>query len=270
VTIRVNDRRLVDAEMLALGVEGEKRADVFRLIDRRDKMKPEEWERYAGEIGLDGGQINRLTEMLSDPNLWQKSAELLRFFTALDALGARAYVCYDPAIVRGLDYYTGVVFEAADRRQPGRAILGGGRYDNLVKDVGGQPVAATGFAMGDVMVSVVLKERGLLPEKAPNPAQVLVTVFDESRLADSLRLGNTLRRAGIPAATYPEPVKMQKQLKYADKLGIRWVVIAGPDEIEQEKVTIKDLAAGEQVTIPEVELGAWVKAKLAAPLAQPG
>ncbi len=95
-----------------------------------------------------------------------ESASLQRFFTIIQALGVAEYVRYDPRIIRGLDYYTGTVFEAWDQDGEFRAILGGGRYDNLVSDVGGEPLPATGFAMGDLVASLVLKKFGCIPESS--------------------------------------------------------------------------------------------------------
>jgi histidyl-tRNA synthetase len=256
VCIFVNDRRLMDREMAGLGVPAEKRGEVFRLIDKRDKLSAQAWADYAHEMGLTDEQLQKLIALLEDKEAWQRSPELVRFFQAIDALGVRDYVRYETGVIRGLQYYTGTVFEAFEITGQGRAVFGGGRYDNLVGDVGGQPVSAVGFAMGDVMLSIVLKDHGLLPELAVNPARVLVTVFDESRLANSLRLTTQLRAAGIPAASYPEAAKLQKQMKYADRVGFRCVVLAGPDEEARGEVTVKDLKTGEQVTVPAVDVAA--------------
>src|SRR5512147_2133953 len=104
--------------------------------------------------------------------------------------------------MRGLLYYTSTVFEAFDLSgSVRRAILGGGRYDNLLEDVGGEPLPATGFAMGDVVIGIILKEAGLLPEFNPTPAPVLVTVFDQSLMMKSLALACELRNAGINTIT---------------------------------------------------------------------
>ena len=186
--------------------------------------------------------------MLSDPNLWQHSEAFKRFFTAVESLGAAEYVQFDPHIIRGLDYYTGTVFEAKDL-DGGRSLLGGGRYDNLVSDVGGDPLAAVGFAMGDVMATLVLQKYGRIPAYVPVSAAVLVTVFDESLLNGSLKLAAELRQTGIQVMCYPEAAKLPKQLKFADRMGIRYAVIMGPDEAASGIVTLKDLAARTQTTV---------------------
>jgi len=265
VVIQVNDRRLMDAQVQALDAPAEKRGEIFHLIDRRDKLRPEDWEAYALESGLTREQLEQLKGMLEDPELWRKSPELCRFFAALDALGVRDYVQFAAGVIRGLDYYTGTVFEAREREEGGRAILGGGRYDNLVSDVGGQPVNAVGYAMGDVMLSLVLKKYGLMPTGAPSPAPVLVTVFDESRVVNALAMATRLREAGLNVTSFNEAVKLPKQLKYADKIGARIVVLAGPDEEAAGQVTVKDLARHEQVTVARDALVETVQQMLATP-----
>ncbi|HEX2980320.1 MAG TPA: histidine--tRNA ligase, partial [Anaerolineaceae bacterium] len=263
VALLVNNRRLMDSVLADLGIRPEQRVSVFRLIDRRDKLSPTAWEEYALEIGLTTEQLQGLRGVLADPDLWQRSPEFRRFIAAVERLGVRDFVRFEPQIIRGLDYYTGTVFEAKEIDAGGRSILGGGRYDNLVEDVGGEPVSAVGFAMGDVMIGVLLREYGLVKSEAVSPAQVLVTVFDDSRLLNSYELAANLRAAGIRAAAYPEPVKLPKQLKYADRMGIRFVVIAGPDEEEQGLVTVKDLGERTQSTSPREQLAEKLRQILA-------
>src|SRR5215204_2158745 len=176
--IYVNNRRLMEAQFNALEIPVEKRMDVSGLIDRRTKMESAKWDAYALEIGLTQTQLDGLKTILGNYDLWKQSDELTRTFAALDALGVREYVKFDPNIMRGLLYYTGTVFEAFDTSGSlKRAILGGGRYDNLLADVGGQPLPGVGFAMGDMVIGIFVQEAGLLPEFQSTPAQVLVTVF---------------------------------------------------------------------------------------------
>jgi histidyl-tRNA synthetase len=249
--IFVNNRRLMDARFEALGIPPAMRLAVSNLVDRRNKMTAENWEAYALEQGLSRQQLNGLKSLLADKDLWKTWDELVRLFAALEALGVSEYVEFDPNIVRGLLYYTGTVFEAFDLSGGvRRAILGGGRYDNLLADVGGDPLAGVGFAMGDVVIGIVLEENGLLPPFIPTPAPVLVTVFDETRWLDSLRLAAQLRQAGLNVTCYPEPAKLPKQFKFGDKMGMRVVVVCGPDEAAAGQVTVKDLQSGTQTQVP--------------------
>jgi histidyl-tRNA synthetase len=254
-TIFVNNRRLMDAQFDALGVPSEQRMTVSGMVDRRPKMSPEAWDAYVLENGLTQSQLDGLKKVLANYDLWQESDELVRLFKALDALGVREYVKFDPNIMRGLLYYTGTVFEAFDLSgSVRRAILGGGRYDNLLADVGGDPLSGVGFAMGDVVMGIILQEKGLIPPFVPSPAPVLVTVFDESLWMNSFALTAELRAAGVNVLAYPEPAKLPKQFKFADRMGIRVVTVIGPDEAETGKVTVKNLANGTQETVERSEV----------------
>jgi histidyl-tRNA synthetase len=258
--ILVNDRRLTNSKFEALGIPAERRVDALGLIDRRTKMESDKWDAYALEIGLSASQLDALKQVLADPDLWKTSPELTRLFAALDALGVREFVKYDPNVTRGLLYYTGTVFEAFDvSGSVRRAILGGGRYDNLLADVGGQPLPATGFAMGDVVVGIILQEAGLVPEFQPSPAQVLVTVFDESLWMQSFGIATELRKAGLKVMVYPEPAKLPKQFKFADKMKMKVALVLGPEEAEQGVVVVKDLSNGEQASVKRETLVDSVK-----------
>jgi histidyl-tRNA synthetase len=265
-TIYVNNRRLMDAQFDALGVPPEKRMDVSNAVDRRGKMEAAKWDEYVLEIGLSQAQLEGLKQILGDYELWQKSDELVRLFKALEALGVKDYVKFDPNIMRGLLYYTGTVFEAFDvSGSVRRAILGGGRYDNLLRDVGGDPLSGVGFAMGDVVIGIILKEKGLIPPFIPTPAPVLVTVFDESLWLDSLALAAELRAAGLKVTSYPEPVKLPRQFKFADRMGARAILVLGPDEAAAGKVTVKNLKNGTQETVDRGEVEKVVRRILESP-----
>jgi histidyl-tRNA synthetase len=249
-SIFVNNRRLMDSEFDALNIPAEKRLDVSNLVDRRSKMEVKKWDEYALELGLMQAQLDGLKDILGNFDLWKKSDELTRLFSALEALGVSEYVKFDPNIMRGLLYYTGTVFEAFETSgSVKRAILGGGRYDNLLADVGGQPLSGVGFAMGDVVMGIVLQENGLLPEFIPSPAPVFVTIFDASLQRESFAFASELRRGGLNVLCYPEPAKLQKQFKFADKMKARVAVTLGPDEVAQNRVAVKNLANGEQSVV---------------------
>jgi len=249
-TIYVNNRRLMDAQFDSLGVPAEKRMDVSNAVDRRTKMEPAKWDAYVLELGFSQGQLDGLKQVLGDYELWQKSDELVRLFKALEALGVKDYVKFDPNIMRGLLYYTGTVFEAFDvSGSVRRAILGGGRYDNLLRDVGGDPLSGVGFAMGDVVIGIILQEKGLIPPFVPAPAPVLVTVFDESLWMNAYSLAADLRAAGLNVTTYPEPAKLPKQFKFGDRMGMQVVIVIGPDEAAAGKATVKGLKNGVQETV---------------------
>ena len=248
--IHMSNRRLMDSQFDALDITTEKRLDVANLVDRRAKMDSEKWDANALDLGLTQPQLDGLKDMLGNYDLWKQSDELNRTFAALEAMGTKDYVKFDPNIMRGLLYYTGTVFEAYDTSGSlKRAILGGGRYDNLLEEVGGQPLPGVGFAMGDVVIGIILQEAGLLPEFAPTPAQILVTVFDEKLTPKSYKLAAELRGAGMAVIVYPEVAKLQKQFKFADRMKVKVVLVLGPDEAEKGLVVVKNLLNGEQVPV---------------------
>ncbi|GAB4399558.1 MAG: histidine--tRNA ligase [Anaerolineales bacterium] len=251
VVILVNNRRLVDAQFEKLDITIENRPSALRLIDRREKMSLEKWRAYAAEtVGLSAEQTAGIEAMMQNEDLWQESDEMQRFFAAANALGVGEYLRFAPYIARGLDYYTGTVFEARDPNGEFRAILGGGRYDNLVAAVGGEPLSGVGFAMGDMVISLVLEKFGHLPDpQRLLVSPVLVTVFEESLLLESLRLSSELRAAGLNVVCYEQATKLQKQLKYAERIGARVVVLLGPDELANGKVAIKNLAERTQILV---------------------
>jgi histidyl-tRNA synthetase len=251
VIIQVNDRLLLDSELAELGLPADARREILRWIDRRDKMKATEWEGYGREIGVSDAQLTAIRQMLENNELWKKSSELVRVFEALKVMEVAEYIRYNPAVIRGLDYYTGIVWEAFDvSGEVPRAIMGGGRYNNLLEDVGGEPLPATGFAMGDVVIGLVLEGKGLIPKDLGNsPAAILVTVFDEARWMTSLEFAAELRSVGLKVMCYPSAAKLPKQFKYADRMGVSTVVVIGPDEVAKGQVTIKTLASGDQQTV---------------------
>lgn len=263
VEIAVNDRQLVDIELSKIGIETDLKPVIIRLVDRRDKMPAADWEEFALESGLTNEQLAGLKAMLANTELWKTSEKMIRFFNALTWLGADGYVRFDPQIIRGLDYYTGIVFEARDRDEEGRAILGGGHYGNLVGDVGGDPLPGVGFAMGDVMAKIILEKYGCVPDLDVSPLQVLVTVFDDEGMKVSFALARKLRNEGIRAASYVEPAKLPRQLKYGDRMGARFAIIVGPDEAAQGLAIIKDLHKREQVTVAQDVLVMKLREKLA-------
>lgn len=251
--ILVNNRQLMQAELETLGIAGALRSEVFGLIDRRDKLSAEAWQTRGKELGLDAAQLLGVEKLLANAALWQKSESLQRFFRAVEAQGVAEYVRYAPHIIRGLDYYTGTVLEAWDTAGEFRAIFGGGRYNDLVNAVGGEPLPAVGFAVGNVVISLLLQALGHAPDLSGR-APIYVTVFDEAGLADALALGAELRQAGLRVTSHLQADKLQKQFKQADRSGAKLVLVQGPDELAQGVVSVKDLRNGEQHSVPRAGL----------------
>ena len=189
--------------------------DFFQIIDKLERTPPEESEKKLGVIGFSLAAVNDFIQS------GKPTAELQSILDNLAARGLKDFVKIDYQVIRGLAYYTGVVFEAFDRKGEFRAIAGGGRYNNLVKLISGGKVdlPALGFGMGDVVLLEILKARGLLP-KFDSPMDVYVLIEDEALRPDSLKLIHELRAAGY-AVEYPlTPTKPDKQFKRAQELKV--------------------------------------------------
>lgn len=262
IRIKVNSRRLAEQKLREIGLLDEALSTAYHLIDRIEKLSPKEWSTYALTKGLSDQQVTGLKLLVQEPSSWKDSEELMTFFNAAEALGVDEYIEYDPSVIRGLDYYTGIVYEARDPKGEFRSVLGGGRYDDLVSAIGGEPVTATGFAMGDVVFSILLESYDLLPQLRPNPAQIFIPTFDEATKVETMRLAGELRAAGFRVEWYPEPAKLTKQFKYSDRQGIPLSIILGPDEIESNIVTVKQMKSGKQETIGREGLSQYLQETL--------
>jgi histidyl-tRNA synthetase len=189
--------------------------EFFQIIDKLERNSPEESDKKLAALGFSLATVNEFIEA------GKPTAELESILQNLAARGLKEFVKVDYKVIRGLAYYTGVVFEAFDRKGEFRAIAGGGRYNNLVKLISGGKVdlAALGFGMGDVVLLELLKARGLLP-KFDSPMDVFVTIEDEALRGISLKLVHDLRAAGF-AVEYPlVPTKADKQFKRAQELKV--------------------------------------------------
>ncbi len=175
------------------------------------------------------------------------------YFDQLEAMGLADFVRFDLSVVRGLGYYTGIVFELFDARGELRAIAGGGRYDNLLSAVGGVDLPALGFGMGDVVLRELLADRGLLPEVRSTVDAFLVAVTPEER-PTLLVLAHRLRDAGISVEYALRHQGVGKQFKTASALGARRTVVLGPEELAQGVAVVRDMESGEERRVALDEL----------------
>jgi len=263
VQIFLNHRNLMNEQLTKLGINSEQKKKLFKLIDRIDKLPSEVWNQLVLDLGLTNEQLANLKKVIDDKELWKESTYLVEVLGIVKTMGLEEYVQFNPRIIRGLDYYTGIVFEAWDVGGDGRAILGGGHYDNLVGDVGGDPLPGVGFAMGDVMIGILLQKYDCLKITQEARAEVLVTIFDDASINNSFDLLHILHDNRIPAVIYPQAAKLQKQLKYADRMDIKTVVLCGPTELETGSITIKSLDLGIQLSIPKEKMIEKIKTLIA-------
>lgn len=272
VRVRVSDRRLLAVllEEIGLGATGQGLA--FEALDKLGRSEYGPRRKALVDAGASEAAIAAL-ESLPAVRTWgdleerfpgaaQAGEPLRASLAALDAMGLGEFLDLDLTIVRGLAYYTGTVFELFDAQRSLRAVCGGGRYDNLLEQVGGVSLPALGFGMGDVVLGELLKERGLAP-LAPTGAQVfVVSVTAEDRPA-VFRLAHDLRDADFRVEYSLGNDKMGKQLKLADARRARFAVVLGPDERTRNAAVLKDLSGGSQREVSLTELPAVLKEELA-------
>lgn len=243
--VRLSDRRAWARALERMGVGPEHQA---AALDAVDKMEREPPEKTREKLAALTSQASAILEFAERGEPGEELAELLR------RLGKLAAFCrVDYRIVRGLAYYTGIVWEIHDARGELRAIAGGGRYDNLVALVGGVDLPALGFGMGDVVLTELLKDRGLLPAYRPR-LDAYVVVADESLRAVAWELIRGLREAGYAVDYALAPTKVAKQFQQAAALGARFAVVVGATEWQHGEVTLKNMETGreERVAAPAV------------------
>jgi histidyl-tRNA synthetase len=264
---RVSDRRLLTALLRVVGVEEDRLGAAFGIIDKIERLPEEKSaDLFRSQAGLDDGQIATLRGLLGVTGIEalaegfgghaEVAPELDRlrsYLETLEAMGLGDFVQIDLRIVRGLAYYTGIVFELFDRQGELRAICGGGRYDRLLELVGGEPLPAVGFGMGDVVLGELLADRGLVPEYARAVDYFVVPVTEEQR-GEALRLAHALRDRGHSVSYSLKGQGVGKQMKTASREGARTVLVLGPEELERGCVVARDMSNGEEREIALSEL----------------
>jgi histidyl-tRNA synthetase len=158
-------------------------------------------------------------------------------------------ISFDPTLARGLDYYTSIIFELRIPKYGNLSVGGGGRYDNLIEKISGRDLPAVGFSFGIDRLIEAMEKENLFENMKVNKSRALVTVFAKAYVNNSLATVSSLRDKNISTEIYLNEDKLDKQIKYADKKGIKYVIILGPDEVKKNEVTIKNLSSGRQSTI---------------------
>jgi histidyl-tRNA synthetase len=236
VRARVSDRRLLRAILASLGATDEQIPGIFGVVDKIERQPRDISREKLAALGLADAAIETLMSLMGDLALdeierqFANSADVMalagefrRFFDCLDGLGVLEWVTIDLKIVRGLAYYTGIVFELFDAKGELRAICGGGRYDTLLQSLGGVDLPALGFGMGDVVLAELLRDRGLMPSKAEGP-QVWVASETSTRERDVRRAATALRRGGVSVEYALRHQQIMKQVKAAKSAGASWVL----------------------------------------------
>ena len=271
VVARVSDRRLLNALLAHAGVREDQLPAAYAVIDKMEREPRASLDEKLAAAGLDAETRARVfhavarrspeqlhAEFGAVAELQEHFARFGRYFQYLEALGVIEWVQLDLSIVRGLAYYTGIVFELFDRKGEFRAICGGGRYDNLLKALGGVDLPALGFGMGDVVLGELLRARGLMPPAAP-AVDFWVAADADELLPVVMATATAVRRMGYSAEYALRPQQLARQLKAADAAGARRAVILRRDAVAAEggapAVTLKTLADGSEEQVP---LSRWL------------
>ncbi len=260
-TVRINNRRFSNDVVAVIAKTDEEGArKVSKVIDRKNKVPREVYEKDLLALGLDADQIARIDALygmsVTDATAIcpesQGSQELRDLFAALEELDLARYCVFDFGIIRGLDYYTGTVFEVFDNApENNRAMFGGGRYDNLVGlFVKNAKISGVGYGMGDVTLENFLVTHKLIPENLGSPVKVLVTRFEDVPYARYTAIADRLCRAGVVSSVYLGNKKFGKQIDFAVKESYTHILIMGGSEAERGVVRLKDLRTREEQELP--------------------
>ena len=267
--VHINNRRFFNDVIAAIaGTDAEGAKRVSKVVDRKNKVTREAYENAMKELGLSDEQIAKIDALYSMnvkeatalcPDS-QGAAELNSLFDMLEKTGMDKYCVFDFGIIRGLDYYTGTVFEVFDLApENNRAMFGGGRYDNLVGlFVKNAKISGVGYGMGDVTLENFLVTHNLIPNLSDEGTKVLVTRFDDVPYEAYTALVDTLREAGITASLYLGTKKFGKQIDYAVRGNYSHVAIMGGSELAEGNVKLKNLQTREEVTLPVAEIAAYL------------
>lgn len=278
VCIKINNRKILSGIAEVIG-EADKIVDITVAIDKLDKIGldnvneelradglPEEAiQKLQPIITLQGSNDEKLAviaDVLKSSEVGLKGVEETKFILdALKNVGLKNEIELDLTLARGLNYYTGAIFEVKALDTPMGSITGGGRYDNLTGIFGMPGLSGVGISFGADRIYDVLNALDLYPKEAVTATQLLFINFGDKETAYCLPIANAARSAGIRTEIYPDKAKMKKQMGYANAKGIAFVALAGDDEITQGKVTLKDMASGEQKLVSTEELISTITGK---------
>ena len=278
IAIRISTRPLARAVLQSLGLPAEQTDAAFPLIDRFEKLDAAEFRRQWDErlgASVPSGRVDECLRGLSRPDALELAArcgadgeaaalEVERLWSSLSGLGVADYCEFDLRIVRGLAYYTGAVFEAHSRKASLRALLGGGRYDDLTSLLDGPKLPGVGFGAGDAPMTELLTELNRLPA-LDRQLDVFVIDTEAELFHDALGLAGRLREQRLSVDFSYRRAAIGKQLKQADARGARFVVLVGRDYQSQRRVEVKELGSGAQWAVNADELCRNPAACLAVP-----
>jgi histidyl-tRNA synthetase len=254
-TIQISSRNILINLLNTIGIR-DNQNQVMQSLDKFQKIGDNGVKEELIFKGLPSTQINTLLDRIKTV---QPDDNLLRIFYLIESLGVPPSAFkFTPTLVRGADYYTGLIVETVVEEPKIGSIGGGGRYDNLIAALGGPDTPAVGYSFGFEPIIDCITELNLLPDLPKTKTRILVANFGPETVNDSLRLVSRLRQNNIASVFYPDADKLGKQFKYASDKGIPFVAVIGPDEAKNNTVTLKNMITGEQKTVPQGEITGYV------------
>jgi histidyl-tRNA synthetase len=254
--VKFNDRKLIDQALVKLNVSSDQAMNFMRTVDKLDKVGETEIIKTLVDQGFDKNILSQYSDMMDELS----KEYVIETENLLSGLGVKA-MRFDKYLMRGLDYYTGIIFEFVLLDQPEFGSVGsGGRYDGLIEKTTGVKTPAVGASLGLDRLFAALEDKGKISPQTS--AEVIVFNLDENLTADYLNMVTNLRNAGIDAEIYYDTVKLDKQFKYAETKNIQAAIIYGADEAKNRKVNIKNLKDKEQKTVDLDDLVTEVKSIL--------
>ena len=264
VVAKISSRRLLAALLKNIGIAEDKLESLYPILDKRTKIPVEAFVEMLGkEIDstdtvqtilklMDVHSVDEIPDIVKlDEEAQSSLDELKRVFAYLEKMGVDDWCRFDMSIVRGLAYYTGMVFEIHDKAGDLRAICGGGRYDNLLSDFGGPKVTATGMGMGDAVLEILLREKGLLTDDSLDIQKLdyFVACLDTDLLDKAVEITAKLRENGYVSNFSYKTTALKKQMKVADSMNAAKCIIVGGELKESGQLVVKDMKTGEQELI---------------------
>ena len=271
VQIRLSNRKILSG-IAGLIKAPEKLTDITTAIDKLDKigldkvvdellqrgLSKEQIDQVLPIIELTGNntqKLDSLEKLIGNTNDGSTGiAEMKTVLAYFDKLNIESELEFDPSLARGLDYYTGTIVEVLAKDVKIGSVCGGGRYDNLTGVFGLPDVSGVGVSFGADRIYDVMNELSLFPDEVSHSSEIMLVNFGEKEAAYSLKVVENLQEAGIRAELYPDAVKMKKQMSYADKKSVKFVLLIGEQEMETGKYTLKNMQTGDQITASLPEL----------------
>ncbi|MDQ3088824.1 MAG: histidine--tRNA ligase, partial [Acidobacteriota bacterium] len=274
--VKFNHRNLLFSILESAKVPNEKHNDALVVIDKLDKLSVEQVSNELIQKGISENSTKQIMDLYQNvATVWNRGVDVNEVLLSI-TLGGDIDIREDliktinlvknprlliyPFLARGLSYYTGSIFEIVLTNGDFQgSIGGGGRYDGLIGMFGKEQIPACGFSLGLERILVVMEERGMFPpELQNNSADVMVTIWNEGAIGESLKLANDLRAEGLRVLVYPEADKLGKQFKYASTINVPFVCVLGESELAENKVTLKNMQTGEQETVAREKIAAKV------------